>query len=35
MVVVNDETNIEVAAYDLLSQLEHGIDSDAVVFQNQ
>jgi len=31
MVVVNDETNIEVAAYDLLSQLEHGIDSDAVV----
>lgn len=31
MVVVNDEANIEVAAYDLLSQLEHGIDSDAVV----
>jgi histidinol dehydrogenase len=31
MVVVNDEANIKVAAYDLLSQLEHGIDSDAVV----
>lgn len=31
MVVVNDEANIEAAAYDLLSQLEHGIDSDAVV----